>query len=124
MEAVTRTNPPYTNGGDVSGTTLTKATAGVYGAVDKMAMAADDTVRNVKPAIDQVALMAHQAVSKIASAAAPSADWVRGKSDSLAATQRKVAADAGQYVVAHPLKAIGIALAAGFLLSSFFRIVR
>ena len=82
-----------------------------------MAVAADDTVRNIKPVIDRVANMAHQAVNKVADAAGPTADWVRQQGDSLVATKEKMVSDAGQYVSANPWKSVGVSLAAGFILS-------
>jgi ElaB/YqjD/DUF883 family membrane-anchored ribosome-binding protein len=121
MEVTTRTNTPFPTGNGTADATLNKAAAGVHGAVDKMAGAADDAVRKVKPAIERVAQIAHQAVDKVADVAGPTADWLSEQSDSLKATQRKVAADAGQYVSAHPWKSLGFAFAAGFLISRFIR---
>ena len=61
--------------------------------------------------------MAHQAVDKAAGAAAPTADWLTEQGESLNATQKKLVADTCSYVSANPLKAVGIAVVAGFLLS-------
>ena len=121
MEVTTRTNIPFPNGNGEADTNLNKAAAGVHGAVDKIAGAADGAARKVKPAIDRVAQIAHQAVNKVTDVAGPTADWLREQGDSLQATQRKVAADTGQYVAAHPWKSLGFALAAGFLISRFIR---
>jgi ElaB/YqjD/DUF883 family membrane-anchored ribosome-binding protein len=71
--------------------------------------------------IDKVAAMAHQAVDKAADAAAPTAEWLTEQGDSLKATQKKLMADTCNYVSTNPMKAIGIAIAAGFLLSRFLR---
>ena len=54
-----------------------------------MAGAADEAARKAKPKIDQVAAMAHKAVDKAADAAAPTAEWLADKGDSLTATQKK-----------------------------------
>ena len=121
MDATTRTNTPFPIVSGGADSTLSKAAASVHGAVDKMAGAADDAMRNVKPAIDRVANIAHQAVNKVTDVAGPTADWLSEKSNSLKATQRKVAADTGQYVSANPGKTFGFALAAGFLISRFIR---
>ena len=121
MEATTRTNTPFPVVNSTADATLSKAAAGVHGAVDKMAGAADDAVRNVKPAIDRVAHSAHQAVNKVADVAGPTAGWLSQRGDRLQATRRQVAADTGQYVSAHPWKSLGLALAAGFLISRFIR---
>jgi len=76
---------------------------------------------NANLAIDRVATMAHQAVDKAAVAAAPTADWLNERGDSLKATQKKLVADATDYVAANPFKSIGVAVVAGFLLSRVFR---
>ena len=82
-----------------------------------MAGAVDDAARKAKPAIDQVTAKAHQAVDKAAAAAAPTAEWLSDKGESIKATQKKLMSDTCSYVSANPLKSIGIALVAGFLLS-------
>lgn len=70
-----------------------------------------------EPVIARVAAMAHQAVDKAAVAAAPTADWLAERGVSLNTRQKKLAADTCSYVSANPLKAVGIAAVAGFLLS-------
>lgn len=71
----------------------------------------------MEPVIARVAAMAHQAVDKAAGAAAPTADWLAERGESLNASQKKLAADACSYVSANPLKAVGMAVVAGFLFS-------
>lgn len=73
-----------------------------------------------EPVIARVAAVAHQAVDKAAGAATPTVDWLAERGESLNATQKKLAADACSYVSANPLKAVGIAAVAGFLLSRLF----
>jgi len=97
--------------------TLGKSSASAHAAVDSMAGAADEAVRKAKPAIDRVAAVAHQAVDKAAGAAAPAADWLSQQGENLSATQKKLLEDTCKYVSANPLKALGIAVVAGFLLS-------
>lgn len=122
MEVTTRANAPFPTGNSATGeTTLNRAVASVHGAVDKVAGAADDAARRVKPAIDRVAEVAHQTVDKVAGVATPTAAWLSDQGDSLKATQRTVTADAAQYVSAHPWKSLGFALAAGFLISRLRR---
>jgi ElaB/YqjD/DUF883 family membrane-anchored ribosome-binding protein len=106
------------NGGDG---TLNKASSSAHAAVDSMAGAADEVARKAKPAIDRVAAMAHQAVDKAAGAAAPTADWLAGQGEDLNDARKKLLADTCSYVSAHPLKSVGIAVVAGFLLSRLFR---
>ncbi|HLX82027.1 MAG TPA: hypothetical protein VKS43_15725 [Burkholderiales bacterium] len=72
---------------------------------------------NNRPAIERVAAMAHQAVDKAAVAAAPTAEWLSGRSEEIQARNAKLLADASSYVSSNPLKAVGIAVVAGFLLS-------
>ena len=101
--------------------TLTKASSSAHAAVNSIAGAADEVTRKAKPAIDRVAAMAHQAVDKAAGAAAPTADWLAEQGESLNATQKKLVANTCSYVSANPLKAVGIAVVAGFLLGRFIR---
>jgi ElaB/YqjD/DUF883 family membrane-anchored ribosome-binding protein len=68
-----------------------------------------------------MAAMAHRAVDKASDAAAPTAEWLQEQGDSLNATQKKLMADTCSYVSANPLKSVGIAVVAGFVLSRFFR---
>jgi ElaB/YqjD/DUF883 family membrane-anchored ribosome-binding protein len=118
METTVRGNTPSPSG--MASSTegiLSKASSNAHAAVNSMAGAADEARRKAKPAIDQVAAMAHQAVDKTANAAAPAADWLAERGESLNATQKKLVADTTSYVSANPLKSIAIAVAAGFLLS-------
>ena len=96
---------------------LNKASSSAHAAVDSMANAADEAARKAKPKIDKVAAMAHQAVDKAADAAAPTAEWLATRGESLSATQKKLVSDTCSYVSANPLKSVGIAVLAGFLLS-------
>ena len=100
---------------------LSKASSGAHVAVDSIAEAADEMTRKARPAIDQVAAMAHRAVDKAAGAAAPTAEWLAEQGESLNATQKTLVADTCSYVSANPLKAVGIAVVAGFLLSRIIR---
>src|SRR5688572_8303749 len=86
--------------------TFDKASSSAHAAVDSIAGAADEAARKVGPAIDRVAAMAHQAVDTAAGAAAPTADWLAEKGESLKAAQKKLVADTGSYVSANPLKVV------------------
>jgi ElaB/YqjD/DUF883 family membrane-anchored ribosome-binding protein len=118
----TQGNKPSTFGmpNDTDGT-LNKASSGAHATVNSIAEAADEATRKVKPAIDRVSEMARNAVDKAADVAAPTADWLSEQGESLSATQKKLVEDTCKYVSANPLKAIGAALAAGFLLSRIIR---
>ena len=101
---------------------ISNSAAGAVNRASSSAHAAvDEAARKAKPAIDRVAARAHQVVDKAAGAAAPTADWLTERGQSLNAAQEKLVADASRYVSANPLKALGIALAAGFLLSRILR---
>lgn len=118
MHNPARGNTPSTSGfSNYTDGTLGKASAGAHSAVNSIAGAADEAARKARPAIDRVAAMAHQAVDTAADAAAPTADWLAEQGESLNARQKKLVADTCNYVSANPLKAVGIALVAGFLLS-------
>lgn len=108
----------------ISGATegaLSKTTSGAHAAVNSMAGAADEMTRKAKPAIDQMAAMAHHAVDRAAGAAAPTAEWLAEQGESLNAAQKSLVGDTCSYVSANPLKAVGIAVVAGFLLSRILR---
>ncbi len=124
METTTSygSNTPATSGmASSSDDMLTKASSSAHAAVDSMAGAADQAARKAKPTIDHVAAMAHQAVDKAKDAAAPAADWLAEQGESLSATQKKLLADTAGYVSANPLKAVAIAVAAGFVISRLVR---
>lgn len=101
--------------------TLNKASSGAHAAVDSMAGKAEEAANKAKPAIDRVAAIAHQAVDKAAGAAAPTADWLSEQGESLKGTQKKLLENTCNYVSANPGKALGMALAAGFLISRMMR---
>ena len=79
-----------------------------------------ETASVAEPVIERVAAAAHQAVDKVKSSATPTVDWLAERGESLSATQKKLTADACDYVSANPLKAVGIAAVTGFLLSRLF----
>jgi ElaB/YqjD/DUF883 family membrane-anchored ribosome-binding protein len=120
METIIRGNTKSGASNPAEGV-LANASAGAHTAVDSIAGAADGAVRRAKPAIEQVATMAHQAVDKVAGAAEPAADWLTEQGESLNETQKKLMKDACGYVSANPLKSVGIAVLAGFLLSRVMR---
>jgi ElaB/YqjD/DUF883 family membrane-anchored ribosome-binding protein len=98
---------------------LNKASSGAHTAVDSLANAADDVANKAKPTIDRVATMAHHAVDKAADAAAPTAEWLSEHAESLRDAEKKLVSNTCGYVSANPMKSVGIALLAGFVLSRF-----
>jgi len=91
-----------------------KAGAGVHGAIDKVSDAA-------RPMVDRIASGAHQAVDKIASAAGQAAETLGVKGEQLKNAQAQAMEQARIYVRENPLAALGIAVAAGYLLSRLLR---
>jgi ElaB/YqjD/DUF883 family membrane-anchored ribosome-binding protein len=77
--------------------------------------------RKAKPAIEGVAAMVHEAVDKVAGAAAPTADWLQTQGESLKSTQKKLVHDTCNYISANPLTSVAIALAAGYVISRVIR---
>jgi ElaB/YqjD/DUF883 family membrane-anchored ribosome-binding protein len=100
---------------------LNKAVSNAHAAVNSIVGAAEDAANKAKPAIDQSAAIAHNAVDKAADAAGPAVDWLAEQGESLKVAQKKLLADTSAYISANPLKAIGIAVATGFLLNRILR---
>ena len=100
---------------------LNRASLSAHAVVNSMAGAADEAASKAKPAIEQVAAMAHQAVDKAAGAAAPTVDWLTEHGASTNASQKQLVAKTCDYVTENPLKAIGMAVAAGCLLGLLIR---
>ena len=90
--------------------TVDQATTGAHKAIDKASDAA-------RPAVDRLASGAHQAVDKIAGAAAQAAETFDVKSEQLKDAQARLTENCSAYVRDHPMTSLGIALAAGFVLS-------
>ena len=90
------------------------ASAGAHDTVDKMTNA-------VRPAVDRIATGAHKAVDKIARTAAQTAESLGAKGEQLQDAHARMTEQCRVYVRENPLAAIGIALAAGFVLSRLIR---
>jgi ElaB/YqjD/DUF883 family membrane-anchored ribosome-binding protein len=121
MEFKSQGNTP-SHSGKPNGTedALSKASSSAHAAVDSIAGAVGDAASKAKPAIHRAATMSHDAVDKAAGAAGQTAEWLSGRADELNARQEKLMTDSRDYVSANPLKAVGIAVVAGFLLSRLF----
>jgi ElaB/YqjD/DUF883 family membrane-anchored ribosome-binding protein len=63
----------------------------------------------------------HGAVDQVANAAAPAAQWLEEQSETLSTTGEKLFDRSCKYVAAHPLQSLGLALAAGYLISRITR---
>lgn len=91
-----------------------QAGAGAHQAIDKVSDAA-------RPAVDRVAAGAHRMVDKVAGAAGQAAQTLGVKGDQLKDFQARALDQTRQYVRENPVTSLGIALAAGYLLSLLLR---
>jgi ElaB/YqjD/DUF883 family membrane-anchored ribosome-binding protein len=122
MEHTALGNSPSTSGMSVGpGDALNRASSGAHAVVNSLAEAADGATRKAKPVIDQVAAKAHDVVDKAAATAAPAADWLGEKGESLNAAQKRLIDDTSAYISANPLMSVGVAMLAGFLISRVIR---
>jgi ElaB/YqjD/DUF883 family membrane-anchored ribosome-binding protein len=103
------------------GQTAGSAHSALDSAVSSANSAIDDMADKVKPMIGRVAESAHHAVDKAAGMAEVPAEWLGRKGEDLKQTQEKALTDARDYVMANPLKAVGIALVAGVLIGRIMR---
>ncbi len=97
---------------------LNKAAQDVRDIVDKVAGLADDAARKAIPAAAQ---FARTAVDNVAAGAESAAARLNEHAGDLNATQEKLLEDARNYIRENPLTSVGIALAAGFLISRAIR---
>jgi ElaB/YqjD/DUF883 family membrane-anchored ribosome-binding protein len=90
--------------------TVDQASAGAHAVIDKVSEAA-------RPMVDRVASGAHQAVDKIAGAAGQAAETLGVTGEQLKDAQIRAMEQCRGYVRDNPIASLGIAIAAGFLLS-------
>ena len=103
---------PNTIGNSVAGN-IDQASAGAHNTIDKVSDAA-------YPAVDRVTEGAHQVVDKVATAASQAADTLVVKGEQLKEAQTRATESFRGYVTENPFASVGIAVAAGFILSKFF----
>jgi ElaB/YqjD/DUF883 family membrane-anchored ribosome-binding protein len=84
-------------------------------------MAANPTAGNQKQQIDRVSETAHEYVDRAASTAASAAERLGEKADEWMTMKDDWVEGAREYVREHPVAALGIAAAAGYLLSILMR---
>ena len=109
MDETGKSLPANGSSGNVAGT-LENAGARLHGAIDKMSASA-------VPAVKRVAARAHGAVDHVTQAASGAADSLVAKANELQATQSRLTENCRGYVRENPLASVGIALAAGYLVS-------
>ena len=81
----------------------------------------DQVSDNARPAVERIAGEAHAIVDRLAGAAGSAGASIGLKGEQLGQAGRRVTSQARSYVGEHPLAAVGIALAAGFLVSRLIR---
>ena len=74
-----------------------------------------------KQSIDRLSQSAHQTVDRAAQAASSAAERISEKAEELYAMQENWVEAGREYVREHPVAAIGMALAAGYVLSMLMR---
>ena len=90
--------------------TVDQATTTVHRAIDRAAETA-------RPAVDRIASTAHQAVDRVAGAATSAAETLDVRADQFRGAQDRFVEDCRDYVRENPMMSVGLAVAAGFLLS-------
>ena len=110
LEATGRVTPSPTDAGRTLARTVDQAGSGAHDVIDKVSDAA-------RPVVDRIASGAHQAVDKIASAAGQAAEALGVKGEQLKDVQARAMEQCRAYVAENPVTSLGIAIAAGFLLS-------
>ena len=83
--------------------------------------AATPTATDTSATVDRIASSAHQTVDRIASVANSAASQLNVKAEDLMAAKNRWAESCTAYVKENPFVALGIAVAAGFLLSRWMR---
>ena len=120
MDQNTPGNRPYSSNPSNTNGTIGDGT-GVAGRVDNLASKAHQTIdraaSSAQPVVDKLASNAHDAVDKVSSTAVDAAESIDSRLDDLGTTRDRVADQCRDYIEDNPLKAVGIALAAGFILA-------
>lgn len=110
METPERTSSSPKDTAAMASHAVDETTSTAHSTIDKVSQAAH-------PAVDRLATSAHQAVDKMAHAANTAAETIGEKGEKMKEAKSRMMADACTYVEAHPFASVGMALAAGFLLS-------
>jgi ElaB/YqjD/DUF883 family membrane-anchored ribosome-binding protein len=106
-------SPMTANGGNIQHTltrTVDKATIAAHETIDYVADAA-------RPALDHLASNAHGTVDHMGVGAARAAEALGTRGDQLNDNGKKMVERAGEYVRENPVASLGMAVAAGYILS-------
>ena len=94
-------------------------------AVEEVTVSAHERVNQMsdaaRPVVDRMASNAHAAIDTVAGVAATAADTLGIKGEQLTNAQTKLMAAARDYAREQPIAALGIAVAAGWILSRLTR---
>jgi ElaB/YqjD/DUF883 family membrane-anchored ribosome-binding protein len=115
MEAAGKLTPSPDDGSRTLARTVDPTSTGAHDLIDKVSDAA-------RPMVDRIASGAHRAVDKIADAVGQTAETLGVKGEQLKNAQVRAMEQCRGYVRDNPLTALGIAIAAGFLLSRLLRL--
>ncbi len=102
------------DGGPSMAAGIQAASAGAHAAIDQVSDSA-------RPAVDRLAGEAHAMVDRLAGAAGSANASLVRRSDQLSRAGNRITAECRTYVGDHPLAAVGMAMAAGFLVSRLMR---
>lgn len=101
--------------------TAKDATSAAHGAVDRATASADEAARSLQPVVEHASQFAHRAVDKVADVVSAPSAWLEKGSEKLRATQRDLAAQTHEYVVAHPWRCVVMAFATGVVVGRLAR---
>ena len=71
--------------------------------------------------LNEAKVRAHSAVDQIGDAVAPAAQRLEDEAETLARGREQFLETTSRYIAAHPLQSLGLAIAAGYLLSRLTR---
>ena len=71
--------------------------------------------------LNKATILAHGAMDQVAEAAAPAAQGLEDEAHTLASGGEEFLETMSRYIAAHPLQSLGLAIAAGYLLSRLTR---
>lgn len=110
MDTSARVTPTNRDGDGAVARKIDQAATGTHEAIQRATDAA-------QPTVDRMASGAHQAVDRIAEVANQAADTLGAKGGQLKDAQDRLLKNTSAYMRDHPIASLGMAVAAGFLLS-------
>lgn len=110
MDQANKLQAAPTDANDTLGRAVDKASSGMHDKVDQMSAAA-------RPAVDRMAASAHRSVDSVAAVASRAADVIGAKGEQLNGARVRASTQVEGYVQENPWTALGLAAAAGFLIS-------